>query len=542
MSIFKIQNFTNNFSVLSNLNKTSKVNAKITPSYIQKNIESLNDGIIKEKLAEFYNLFRNKRGYKNTLKITQLDDIILKLKSCSDGYIIAYIEKMLKGLDLNKKENPQKIINKIESLLDVINCANEKYTTLYNPIIPLGPNFIHRFFVGLTILFLKTFKNSKKAKLGKINDIKYPDSIRYLLECKRAEQPTNQYEQDFLNYQKFNPLEYFILKYKDSDKDLIDYLYENAYITKLINPKTQDFCRKLNKNFGIKTLDYTFSCSNSESMYRIEKELEMFYKLLKPKTSLFDLLKISKCNSLFFDKEVAGAYNSRKIFLPYWQKGRVFRHELIHAIDPNKGIHSDRTIPKKLIEEELSKLGIKKYTIEYANSSMREAKATLGEYYSPKYSSELKDFMVKNGLPKEILGLADIDFYDYLISSKNWASKELKIFNKIRKRFNGIIPQDICNNILTIGSDGLENLTALLSKRKTKNNEHLRKIYENYADIVELKKEIKKIENTIHNLTKDMEERNNDRIKESITDFRELLKEVQEDLKEATKELNRYLS
>ena len=65
------------------------------------------------------------------------------------------------------------------------------------------------------------------------------------------------------------------------------------------------------------------------------------------------------------------------------------------------------------------------------------------ENISKAWGKEIKDFMVKNGLPKEILKLREIDFYDHIVALNKYSSEEIAILKEVRKKLGGRINQKV---------------------------------------------------------------------------------------------------
>ena len=78
----------------------------------------------------------------------------------------------------------------------------------------------------------------------------------------------------------------------------------------------------------------------------------------------------------------------------------------------------------------------------------------LGEFYDKDFSQETKDFMVRTGLPKKILELKPVDFYDLLTKQRTFNDKEIEVINEIRNKFKSQIQEEmlevlkrVCKNL-----------------------------------------------------------------------------------------------
>lgn len=488
--------------------KQKKIDQRIARSYdvcVKNNISKIENRNLKQLLTSSYDYFIGKKNKSSKLRIAQIDDIRLKYEACTDDKLKSMIAKFLKNKN-GSKDSKEEVLDFIEQVLDVSNSAESRYCQLYSSDSTVGPIFADKLVLNIAkIIGFFTNDLPKGTSLLKNKDIGISPVRKFIKQCKRSGIKIDYNDYDFINFTKYAPLEELILKDGKANKKITNYLYEKAYVSKQSYPKLQEFCRKINKKYGIKTLDYSFHEYIPESAYKIEKELGMFNSVLKAKTKLIDLIKISTNCFEFKNHEATAFYKKKSIFLPKWFKNNNFRHEMIHAIDENLSIlKKKRKIPKKQIEAELTKIGAPKGSITYANTRLNEAKAVLGEYYSPSYSKEIKDFMLKSGLPKEILNLRDIDFYDYLLRIKNRTPDEIKVLKELRDKFNGIIPQKMCSIIDTIGIDGCKNVLKKLKNKKFDSKKNL-EIFTEYINVGKKKREIERLQNDINSLMKRVE-------------------------------------
>ena len=306
----------------------------------------------------------------------------------------------------------------------------------------------------------------------------------------------------------------------------------------------------LNKKFGIKTFDYTLYDFNEKSAYKIEKELEMFHKALKPNDKLIDILEISDFDFKYkLKSNIAGYYSKgeKLISMPTWKQDSIFRHELTHAIDKKlRKLFGKKKLTTQKLEEELTKAGAPEYLIKYAQTKLSETKAVLGQFYTPKYSRETKDFMVKNGLPKEILKLREIDFYDYIVNSRKWNKNTIMAFKQLRAKLGGKIPQEIADRVLGHGTKTIEEVLKLTKKRNFIEPKLFTEILDSYTDIKDKRNRIMKlkidIENSKKRLLKLKDVRIVEEIKQGLADMTKRLEIIKEDLVTAEYFLKEALS
>ena len=95
-------------------------------SYAKKHINGIENDAIRVSLFDRFNYYSNQTNKKSVQRLVQIDDITHKLEHCKNNKILDYIEKELQV----KKDGDT--LNYIESILDALNCANNKYTPLYS--------------------------------------------------------------------------------------------------------------------------------------------------------------------------------------------------------------------------------------------------------------------------------------------------------------------------------------------------------------------------------------------------------------------------
>ncbi len=519
-------------SCLFKSNRQSSNIVKSMSTLTQRNLNNLDNESVKKGLQDAFDFFSSQKGKTNQLRLTQIDDIINKYTQCSDDVLKKELEDGFKWLAEGNKKTRGKTLDLLENTLDAFNSAEDLYLPLYNVKANIGVSFVDKIFHSFA-KFCSKFKKlgaSKKFKHLSSKERGYSEPRQLYRAMKRGNKPLDTDCTAFINYTKFSPLEDFILNYKDKQPELVEYLYKNSYLSKLQQPELKEFCERINKKFGIKTFDYTFYEFNKKSAYKIEKELEMFNRALKPKGKLIDILKISDLDMTYKFGKAGGYCNANQdlISMPTWETNNTFRHELTHAVDKKLFMFTSKIdLPNNILEEDLIKGQAPEHSINYAKTKLREKKAVLGEFYTPKYSKETKDFMVKNGLPKGILKLREIDFYDYIVNSRNWDKDSIKVFKQLRAKLGGKIPQEIANRILVHGTKTTEEVLKLVKKRNFIEPKSFVEILDYYVDIKDKKNHISKLKKAIENSKKRLLESKDTTIAEQIN----------QELKQMTKRL-----
>ena len=526
-------------SCLFKSNKQAKAIAKSMTALTQKSLNNLDNEAVKKGLQDAFDYFSAKRGKSSQLRLTQIDDIIHKYLQCSDDVLKKELEDVFKWLSEGNKKTRGRTLDLLENSLDAFNSAEDLYSPLYNADANIGFSFVYKVLVSFA-KFCSKFKKlgvNEKLKYLSSKEVGYSEPRQLYRVMKRENKPLDTNFIDFRNFAKFSPLEQFVLKYKDKQPEVIEYLYKKSYLSKLQQPELKEFCERINKKFGIKTFDYTLYDFNEKSAYKIEKELEMFHKILKPKDKLIDILKISEFDMAYkFGK--AGGYctsNQDLISMPTWETNNTFRHELIHAVDKKLlKFFSKTKLSGQKLEEDLIKGDAPEYLIKYAKTKLCETKAVLGEFYTPKYSKETKDFMVKNGLPKGILKLREIDFYDYIVNSRNWDKDSIKVFKQLRAKLGGKIPQEIADRILGQDTKTIEEVLKLTKKRNFIEPKLFTGILDSYTEIKDKRIYIMKLKIDIENRKKRLlnlkDVRIVEEIKQSLVDMIKELENIEQDL------------
>ncbi|MBQ7763879.1 hypothetical protein IJ384_00780 [bacterium] len=484
-------------------------NRLATPDIIKKTASTINDcarnhlsktqnKTVQKGLLETFNFYSLNKTKKSNLRLTQIDDILYKYESCSDNRIKSSVESLIKRLGKENSKKKGETLDLIEGILDSLNCSEAQYCPLYNIDSISGVSAKDKLITIVKKAILFVIKNDNAIKKLPLKDVGKSEPQKFLILAKKMKKPVNTFLENFQAFAKYSPLEGFINKYKETYTNAVDYLYEKVYVQKQTNLDLQDFCRRIDNKFKVKTFDYTLYDYNLISAYKIEKELDMFYDTMQPELSL---LKISDLDYQYIKKKPVGGYYNRKnktISLPTWLKNRTFRHELVHSVDEDiYKISTKNKLADDILEQDLKNAGATEKKIKYATSKLCEKKAVLGEFYNKNYSQESKDFMVTNGLPKEIFNLREIDFYDYIMNARHITKPEVQLLNEIRAKMGGIIPQEIAE---FYDFKSFKSVLDLIKNKKSITKENFIEILGSINDINNKKREILKLEAEFKNL------------------------------------------
>lgn len=490
--------------------KAVKSIAEQTNSVVQKHIDSFESGAMRDALQGYFDVFSRKSGKVAQQRIVQLDEIIQKYNQCPDEEIKKVIVNSLSDKALLDSWGKGNCLDLIEGTLDAINSANDKYSVMYNL-------YYHVQKDTKVSKFVRKLKDYwAKIKKRDISDVKFAEKERWysgprklFAEAKRKgvtiDTNVDEYMNDALkNYIKYSPLADFMYKYGDSQPEMVKHLYTKGYLEKQ-RKEVQEFAKRLDKKHGTTFMSYE-PYFDSKGAYHVEKELDMFKQVMGAKRSL-DYLEINPYDSKYILEEKVGAYHQRRrgkrfISMPALDSAnRTFRHEMIHAIDENlaQGISPyGPNIPEKALEE-LRKAGAPEHLVEYAKKNSDEAKAVLGEHDITKYSKATKKYMVDNGLPKEVLKLREIDYYDYIL--KCYGNKlnktEIQAFRELRSKLGGIIPHEVFKVISDRDPKVTTNVLKLVKNKKHLSKENFIKVFEASVELGNKKDDLSCIKSNI---------------------------------------------
>lgn len=490
--------------------KATKSIASQMSSVVQKHIDSFESGELREALQGYFDIYSRKSGKVAQQRIVQLDEIIQKYNQCPDEEIKKVIANSLSDKAFRDSWKNVDCLDLIEGTLDAINSPNDRYNVLYNLNCQVQKDSIVSNFARKLVEGWAKFKNFEVP-----DNFNFPKQERWssaprklFAEAKRKNVfvPTNVEEMDdaLKNYIKYSPLADFMYKYGDSQPDMVKYLYTKGYLEKQ-GKEVQEFARRLDKKHGTTFMSYE-PYFDKKSAYHVEKELDMFKQVMGSKKKNLDFLEINPWDRKYLFEGAGGYYSREKagsfISMPSLSNAnRVFRHERIHSIDENnatilKGYGPN--IPEEAIKD-LRRAGAPEYLVEYAQKNSDEAKAVLGEHDITKYSKETKKYMVDNGLPKEVLKLRDIDYYDYILEyyGGKLNKSQLQVFKELRAKLGGTISADVFEVISQRDPKVVEDVLRLVKNKKHLSKENFIKVFETSVELRNKKSDLSWIKSDI---------------------------------------------
>ena len=238
---------------------------------------------------------------------------------------------------------------------------------------------------------------------------------------------------DFESMQKTEALEQLSNK-----TEMLDYMYEKFYISKVEDPKVRKLCRDINRKYGVRVLLSAQTRNIQKALKVIQNELESWTQLSEGKARLPIILDLNSCDIAYRE---AAAYtdirgnihnNGAKI-----HSSRIIRHEIMHLNEPNLSATYSSSkdyaefirsiIPSKTIEkggikkevldwenckfrEEFLKAGIEPEHVEYAYTNRNEFLSVAAEGDLTQYSPEFRQVLIKIGMPEYVFDLPLNDF------------------------------------------------------------------------------------------------------------------------------------
>lgn len=428
---------------------------KIEPAYL-KSLTLCPDKELQDCFIKYTSKYGIKGSGKSMARAAQVDDIIKKLELCNDEYIKESVKKILNNP--NEILTPRKI-KKAELLLDSVNCATEKYCTLYTPEFSLGGIFKYTFW-GRKFLFQYKIKrkNQEKQLSPKANE-----NAKYLEECVYSEPRkianfNNRYgikEKSVIN----NEVKYFglrkLLERYPETKEEIEHIWKNYFLEKQPE-KIKKVLNQIYKDFG------TITCFNEpipiDKAIYIQDEFNLWKKASNGQAIYPRLLDIREPITMKLERfqptKTAGSCYKKfqKIFIRNHDDVigdigyNVLRHEMAHLNDTNP--KKKKVKKTSFMKDEMIKAGISPKHAKYAFKNSLEKKAVFAEGNFKDFSEEYKDEIIKDGLPDWIVNLEYLTPEKYDLIEVFSSKKDLDTIQKIENLF-GFFPKKISDEILT---------------------------------------------------------------------------------------------
>ena len=425
--------------------RSEKMEAGRLPDFIERDYGDfyneciyLDDNII--ELADFKKeaaIIKNKQLKKiaeTICKKEQLDKVFLDcirdvdagLSNITDAKILKEIKPELKRLaeidyDIEHYDDPKNgeleyssSLNRIIQMVDVYNTMSGKYSRYRKAEITLVSVYMEK---SKPAVFINHIKESSPR--NKENFIKALNTVG-------AEK--NSLVADFESSLKTEALEQLT-----NDKELLDYMYERYYLSKITDAPAKKLCREISHTYGVRVLLSNKTKDIRRALRVIKQELEDWTKVSGGKAYLPSILDLNSCEFLYESHhaytDIKGNiyHNGAKINSP-----KIIRHEIMHlnegsmfakySSDPElvKLIRSIIASKKEVVNgrekevldydnckyrEEFLKAGIDSGHIEYAYTNKNEFLAVAAEGDLSEYSPEFKEVLIKMGMPEYVFNL-----------------------------------------------------------------------------------------------------------------------------------------
>ena len=405
----------------------------------------------------------------------QLEDVIRKLKMCEDEKVHNTILQLIKNSKGKSKEESVELINKVETILDSVNCAQGKYSPLYS--IAYSKEFNE---TKSALEFMKQKKQELKIALEngdkqKCNEIQssiynfvYSSPRAYAKKYhKTGEDRIFPLTKKFIGLSRFDKIKE-LLTYYPKEKELGKYLWKKYFIPYI---KSSEYgtdrnakeCIKLikeiEKEFGtIVFYDTKYNRSALEELKSLKREL-ITWKIAGKKyvqhqsdikyPTIVDLTNFKAHLSL---NVVGYCQNQTQIVLKSAQPN-IIRHEMTHLVD-KKIVNGNEAlievdIPKNYVSE-MEKHVEQKYLIPYARKgNWNEWKAvSVGNADARNFSPEYRQELENKGLPNHALNLMSHDEAFENILRKKYGQEYFEVIEEIKESLNGNLPSYISEELI----------------------------------------------------------------------------------------------
>lgn len=351
-------------------------------------------------------------------------DVDAGLENIKDAKLAKYLRDELKKLSSTEYEperydggeynesNFFRVLSNVGDLVDVYNTLNGKYSR-YKSIDLLGADIYSD--ISRPAAFME------KQKL-----------FAFMMSLEGSVEKTPRMI-DFENLEKTEALEQLSNK-----TEMLDYMYEKYYVSKIENAKVRKLCRDIERKYGVRVLLSAKTHNIQRALNVIQNELENWTKLSEGKAILPIILDLNSCDITF---EEAAAYTNLRGNIHHdgakINSSRIIRHEIMHLNESNLySIYSGSKdyadlirsiIPSKTIEkdgqkkevldwdnckyrEEFLKAGIDPEHVRYAYTNKNEFLSVAAEGDMSQYSPEFRQVLIKIGMPEYVFDLPLNDF------------------------------------------------------------------------------------------------------------------------------------
>ena len=410
---------------------------------------------------------------KDELKVSLLNylrDVDASLSNITDSKVSKHLISELNRLseidyDTEHYDKPETgefdyffSLSKVGEIADVYNTITGKYSRYKAAEITSGNVYWDK---TRTAAYAKTFKKYAPKEYELFIKALKEDSNRYVASA------------DFESSTRTEALEEI-----SNNKEMLDYIYEKYYVSKIPDAQTKKLCKVINRKYGVRVLLSNKTRNINKALSIIKQEFGDWTEVSGGKARLPRILDLNICDVRYENaraySDIWGNihYNGAKIYT-----NKIIRHEIMHLNEPTmftkytsdpelaKLIRS--IIPSKKIKvngkekeildwdnckyrKEFLKAGINPKHIEYAYTNRNEFLAVAAEGDMSQYSPEFKEVLIKIGMPEYVFNLpihdADVDNGAYIaemVLEKHPKTNYDKLVKYIEKeREKGLSPRD----------------------------------------------------------------------------------------------------
>ena len=402
------------------------------PSLFADDLAKVENAQVQEALTKYLSGFANKKTAQSQMEKAQADDIIHKLNLCDDPLVKSKAEEMLRGIKSKNHEEDWKTISKVEHLLDCVNTADKKYSTLYCAEHPIG--YTHNFNASemkhlqkRISKFTKDNNNKKLESLFQLIEEAYSEPRKLARIINRrggALSPS-----DMRHEEKFASIREYIHLHPD-DKETATYLWQN-YFVKSQNPKLQKMLNEIYDEYGVRVC--TTDLTTFDDLIYLKEELAIYKSVSKGEAKFPDLLDIRKDYYIMAHKNMGAYQYGSQIVVPHeFIKTTCLRHELAHMVEnvlkPSKVRFNEND------RQELVRAGVQERSY-YFFTNEQESWAVFAEGNMSSYSEAFKQKMItkRKGLPAWIVNLTPHSVETSRLKAMFSGPKNEKIIDKMQE-------------------------------------------------------------------------------------------------------------
>lgn len=440
------------------------------PSIYMDHLQTIENTPVQESLTKYLSRFIQETNLKANVAKIQLDDIVFKLQHCEDPVIRSKAEELLIKAGKKQPLDAFEMVTKAELLLDSVNSATGKYTTLFdiNAEYKYSSKFSKKIISDYKKDLAQAVKSGNAEKAEKIEqefEEGYSDVYK-LSKC--AKRQHYEFIDDVLEQDaKYQNLKQFIELHPE-DKETATYLWKKYFLSTQ-DTGSQRILNDIYDQFGTRV--YTHFPLSKMELVRIREEFLQYQKVLGKKLKMPPLLEIrSDRDYLTLIQPTVDGYcttNLNRIVMGKHfilntkdaeSRFLVLRHEMAHIQDKNWrsslkfGLINKfmKKVCRPKIVKELKKGGVtNEHHINYFFEN-GEGIAVFTEGDMNKYSKTFKQMMTNriSGLPKEMRNLQDVSPEKCELLSRFWGRQNYKVIDQLEEILEGGISKEVADIVV----------------------------------------------------------------------------------------------